>query len=298
MDNKNLKGCLFAVLSAIIYGSMPLMAKYVYADGVTPLTLVFLRNLFSVVPLAILAYREKKTLKIPVSALPAIGFMSLLGCCLTPVLLFSSYQYIPSGLATVFNFAYPSFVVVGEILLLRKKTRVSSVMSVLLCIVGISMFYTPQETINLTGAALALVSAMTFAGYVLLLSRFDCSRVSGFLFTLYITSISSVLTFGLCLVTDSLVFPATMTGWGMCILLSILVTTIAVVLFQQSVFLIGGEVTSILSTLEPITGVVIGVLVFQEPFGVRTLLGTVLVIAASIITVVFNLMKRSKKELL
>ena len=101
MDNKNLKGCLFAVLSAIIYGSMPLMAKYVYADGVTPLTLVFLRNLFSVVPLAILAYREKKTLKIPVSALPAIGFMSLLGCCLTPVLLFSSYQYIPSGLATV-----------------------------------------------------------------------------------------------------------------------------------------------------------------------------------------------------
>ena len=294
MDYKNLKGCLFAVLSAVIYGSMPLMAKYVYADGVTPLTLVFLRNLFSVVPLAMLAYRQNKSLKIPASTLPAIALMSLLGCCLTPVLLFSSYQYIPSGLATVFNFAYPSFVVVGEILFLRGKTRASSVLSVLLCIAGISLFYTPQEPIHFTGAALALISAMTFAGYVLLLSRFDSSRVSGFLFTLYITSISSVLTFGLCLATDSLAFPATMTGWGVCILLSLLVTTVAVVLFQQSVFLIGGEVTSILSTLEPITGVVIGVLIFQETFGLRTLVGTVLVIIASVITVFFNLMKKSK----
>jgi drug/metabolite transporter (DMT)-like permease len=66
------------------------------------------------------------------------------------------------------------------------------------------------------------------------------------------------------------------------------------VLFQQSVFLIGGEVTSILSTLEPITGVVIGVVIFQEAFGIRTLMGTVLVIAASVITVFFNLMKKSK----
>ena len=29
----------FALLSAVIYGCMPLMAKYIYADGVTPLTL-------------------------------------------------------------------------------------------------------------------------------------------------------------------------------------------------------------------------------------------------------------------
>ena len=295
MYHQKIKGCFYAIVSAMIYGAMPLMAKFVYTDGVTPLTLVFLRNLFSVVPLAILAYREKKTLKIPLSALPSIGLMSALGCCLTPALLFSSYQYIPSGLATVFNFAYPSFVVVGEILFLRKKGRVSSILSVLLCAVGISMFYTPQEAFNLTGSALALASAITFAAYVLLLSRFDSRKVSGFLFTLYITSISSVLTLGLCLATDNLVLPATITGWGLSILLSILVTTIAVVLFQQSVFLIGGEVTSILSTLEPIIGVAIGVVVFGEAFGFRTFLGTVLVIIAAVITVFFNILKKSKQ---
>ena len=65
MRSKTIKGCIFAVLSAVIYGCMPLMAKYIYADGVTPFTLVFLRNMFSLIPLGLLAYREQKTFKIP-----------------------------------------------------------------------------------------------------------------------------------------------------------------------------------------------------------------------------------------
>ena len=105
MGYKTVKGCIFAILSAIIYGSMPLMAKYIYADGVNAITLVFLRNLFSLAPLALLAYREQKTQKIPRSLIPSVTLMALLGCTVTPILLFSSYHFIPSGLATVFHFA-------------------------------------------------------------------------------------------------------------------------------------------------------------------------------------------------
>ena len=294
MNNRTIKGCCFAILSAVIYGCMPLMAKYIYADGVTPQTLVFLRNLFSLVPLGMLAYREKKTLKIPPALLPKIGLIGLLGCCLTPILLFSSYRFIASGPATVFHFAYPTFVVIAEILFLGKKLHISSLISVVCCTVGIGLFYTPQETFSFTGSGLALLSAVTFAGYVVLLSCFDDSEVSGFLFTFYIILISSMATLLICIVSGSFVLPATPAGWGLCILFSLLVTTCAVVLFQQSAFLIGGEGTSILSTLEPITSVVIGVVIFGEPFGIRTLIGTVLVILAGIITVFFSLLKKSR----
>ena len=71
-------------------------------------------------------------------------------------------------------------------------------------------------------------------------------------------------------------------------LFSLLVTTGAVVLFQQSTFLIGAERVSILSTLEPITSVIIGLFVFKEPLGMRMLFGTVLVISASILIVIFD----------
>ena len=295
MRYKPLKGYLYAVLSAVIYGSMPLMAKYIYADGVNPFTLVFLRNLFSLIPLALLSYREKKTLKISPRLLPSLIVISLLGCCITPILLFTSYQFIPSGLATIIHFTYPTFVVIAGILFLRKKASAISIISVLLCAAGIGMFYTPGQSIDLTGAALSLLSAVTFAGYVITLSRFDNSKLSGFLFSFYLTLISSIATFCICIATGSLSIPNSLQGWGLCILFSLLVTTGAVVLFQQSTFLIGGESASILSTLEPITSILIGVILFREPFGIKTLMGTTLVLIAGIITVVFNVAKKAKQ---
>ena len=293
MKKQMLTGYICAICSAIIYGCMPLMSKYIYADGVNPLTLVFLRNALSILPLGVLAYQESKTLAIPAKILPAISLMSFLGCSATPILLFSSYQFMASGTATVFHFVYPALVILLQIFFMRKKVQLSSIISVVLCVVGISLFYAPGEPLSITGSALALGSGLTFAIYVVLLSNFDRTHVSGFLFSFYVATISSIILLIICLVTGSLTLPTTLFGWGLCILFSLAVTTGAVVLFQHSTFLIGGERTSILSTLEPITGVILGVIVFGEPFGPRVLIGTVLVIAASVLTALWDMKKKN-----
>lgn len=285
MLSKNVKGYMFAVLSAVIYGSMPLMSKYIYADGVHPFSLVFLRNFLSLIPLGLLAYREHKTLKIPVTRLPDVGITSLFGCCFTPMLLFSSYRFMPSGTATVFHFIYPAVVMVAGFVFLHKKVQPISILCMVLCVGGICLFYSPQQSISMKGSALALSSAFTFATYVVLLSRFQDARVSGFLFSFYTALVCCAVSFVICVATGNLTFPATLRGWGLCVLFSLLVTTGAVVLFQQSTFLIGGEKASILSTLEPITGVLLGGLVMGEDIGPRVLIGTALVVTASILIV-------------
>ena len=53
---KLIKGYIAVILSAVLYGCMPLMAKYVYADGVNPMTLVFLRNFLALPALAVMAF--------------------------------------------------------------------------------------------------------------------------------------------------------------------------------------------------------------------------------------------------
>ena len=122
MQNKKiLRGYLFVILSAVIFGLMPLMAKFIYAEGVNPPTLVLLRNAVSVPVLAMLAGLTGKSLRIPAKALPGMVVIALLGCCVTPLLLFSSYRHIPSGAATVLHFVYPAVVVVGEILFLKTR---------------------------------------------------------------------------------------------------------------------------------------------------------------------------------
>ena len=292
MTKNTVKGYVFAILSAVIYGSMPLMAKYIYADGVTPQMLVFFRNFFALVPLGVLAYAEKKTLKVERKILPKVSLIALLGCFATPMLLFSSYNYIPSGTATVFHFVYPAFVILGGILFFRTKAKLSNLLCVFLCVGGVMMFYSPSGTLNLEGSLLALASAVTFAAYIIILSRFDKGQLSGFLFTFYIAAVSSAASFLLCVFTGKLTLPQSVWGLLLCIMFSLLVTVGAVVLFQQSTFLIGGERTSILSTLEPITGILIGIIIFGEGFSLPVIIGSIMVVAASVLRAVLDMKKR------
>ena len=94
---KLLKGYIFVILSAVLYGLMPLITTHIKADGANSYTLVFLRNALSLPALAALALAQQKTLKVPVREIPTIALAALLGCCLTPVLLYCSCQRLLSS---------------------------------------------------------------------------------------------------------------------------------------------------------------------------------------------------------
>ena len=289
-----LKGYLFIITSALIFGCMPLGAKFIYAEGVNSLSLVFLRNCLAIPVLAFLAKSQGQSLRITKDALIEISITAVMGCCITPVLLFASYNYLESGTATIFHFIYPAVVVIGGILFLREKLRKNVLLCVLICTVGICLFYNPGEPINLLGSVLALLSGITYAAYILLLSVSKHKEISGFKFSFYIALICSVLLLLVCLVSGQLTFPVTLRGWLLCIAFSLSLCVGAVVLFQQGTFLIGGQRAAILSTVEPITSIFMGVIVFQETVTIRTALGSFLVVLASILIAVFD-MKSSKK---
>ena len=200
-----IRGYLFVIISAVIYGCMPLMAKFIYMDGVNAMTLVFLRNCLALPVMAILALGQAKTLKVSLKALPRIGLLALLGCCLTPLLLFSSYVFISSGTATVLHFIYPAMVVALGALFLRSRVSGRNLISVILCVAGICLFYDPQQTLDWRGALLAVGSGLTFAIYVLMLPNTQKHGVGGLLLSFYIAAISSAWMLIMCMVASFIV---------------------------------------------------------------------------------------------
>lgn len=83
-------GYFFVILSAVIFGCMPLGANFLYAQGVTPMSLVFLRNLLSLPLLALLGSRQgglrigRDALReVGVAAFSAAGSPPL--CCSAPI---------------------------------------------------------------------------------------------------------------------------------------------------------------------------------------------------------------------
>ena len=300
--NKLLLGYVMVILSAVIFGLMPLMTRVIRGDGANSMTIVLLRNLLSLPVLAILAYAQSKTLKIPVKALPSMAGAALMGCCLTPIFLYISYEYLSANdsVATVFHFIYPAVVVLGGWIFLKEKINKGVLLSLLVCIVGICLFYDPSKPLNMTGAILALVSGVTYAIYVLFLSVFKYKQVNGFLFSFYIATICSVVLLTVCLVMGAvfpkgtmlgdlfaLQLPKSGVGWSMSVFFSLVLNVGAVVLFQKGTFLIGGQRASILSTMEPVTSIVVsigsGVVI-----GVGSLIGSVLVIASAVMIAIFD----------
>ena len=287
-----LKGFLYVILSAVIYGTMPLMAKHIYSEGVNPLSLVFLRNLLAFPFLAILAKVSGNSLAAKLKDIPTIGIVGLMGCCITPLLLFSSYNYMDTGTATIFHFIYPGVVVLIGFLFLKKKVGAGTIVSLLLCMGGIALFYTPGSPISVAGSVYAFTSGVTYAVYVVLLANFRRKELSGWVLSFYISLICSVVLFCVCIAFGQLSLPVSIKGWGLSLLFALAVNVGALVLFQNGARIIGGEKAAILSTFEPITSVVAGTLFLGEVIGVRTGIGTVMVLVASVLIAVFDSRKQ------
>ena len=204
-------GYLCVILSAVIFGCMPLGANFLYAQGVTPMSLVFLRNLLSLPVLALLCQKQGG-LRISRGALLETSLTGFFGCCITPILLFSSYCYLASGMATVFHFAYPVIVVLGG-LVLRERVQKKVLFCAVLCSLGILLLIDPSGAVDPLGVALALTSGVTYAVYILLLAHFHHREVMGFRMTFYMALISAVCMFFLCLFSHQLCLPQALAGW-------------------------------------------------------------------------------------
>ena len=92
-----------------------------------------------------------------------------------------------------------------------------------------------------------------------------------------------------CLLSDGFSMPQSFLGWLLCVAFALAINVGAVVLFQNGAFLIGGQKASILSTVEPITSLLIGFAFLNERLGALSIIGSVLIISASVLISVFDI---------
>lgn len=80
-------------------------------------------------------------------------------------------------------------------------------------------------------------------------------------------------------------FDLTMQGWIAEIILALFATVFGLVLFQRGLFLCGPVRASLLSTFEPLTGVMLGLVVFHETLTGRLCAGMGFILLSTIILV-------------
>ena len=285
---KSLKGNLFIILSACIFGFTPIMGKITYLNGSNSIMLTFLRTFFCVPVLWIILKQQKVSFKLSKTQFKQLLIISFIGSAVTTLMLYQSYNYIPVGTATTLHFVYPVFVDLGAILIFKEHLTKPKILALVIATAGISFFMGGKIEGGLLGILLALVSGLTYAFYILYLDKSSLLALHPLKLSFYINLFVAGFVFIYGLFTGTLTLDITPMGWLLSFLVAMLCGFLGITLFQVGVKLSGGTTAAILSMFEPITSVVCGIAFLGEPITVKSVLGCALILTGVTILTVFK----------
>lgn len=270
------------IFSAIVYGSTPLIASYIYSFGCSPSTLSFLRALLAC-PFLLFIARTQFCEKTQIRQAAMLGSIAGVIDGITTLTLYTSYSHLPTSMVTTLHFVYPVFVTLGSVFVFKSKLSKVQSLCTALCIVGIFLSFSHQGGGSALGWFLAIFSGLSNAVYMLCVAKMDVSAQAGGYFTFF-TMLSSACAVGAySLLSGELAFPVGFGAWGAILAFAVGSGCLVVTVYQRGIRLIGAQDAAILSTFEPITSTFIGVLILSETINFRTGLGCVMILSAVII---------------
>ena len=295
--NKKFVGILCAIGAAVCYGTNPLGALNLYAEGMnTPSVLFFRFGLAWVIIAVVMLFKavgRRESLKLSwreFGTLSALGLL-FIGSSLT---LYLSFHHMPAGVASTILFTYPVMTALIMTLFFHERVRLATVASILLSLAGVLLLYWSDAggTLSLAGVVLVLVSALTYALYIIVVDKSPLA-MSSFKINFYVLfyCAAGMALFAL-LSGQPLQLPPTPRAWLWVGWLAIVPAIMALVMMVYAAKYLGSTPTAILGALEPTTAVLIGIFVFGEPFGPRLLVGIVLILAAVTIIVLSKSARR------
>ena len=280
-----LKGFLFAALSAVCYGTNPLGALNLYAQGYSPENVLFYRFFTAALLLfaVILAKGShfRVTLK-ELAALIAFGFLF----AVSSLTYYASFKYMDAGLASTLLFLYPLEVSVMMAIFFKERIKLWTIVSIAVSMSGVALLYRGGDGTALSTAGLALVfaSSLSYAIYMVMANRINL-QMGAVKMTFYAICFCLVFLLLYSVIFGS-GFPPLFTqasSWGWGFMLGLVPTVLSLIFMVKAVKIIGSTPTAILGALEPVTAVAIGVLVFGEILTGRLIAGIVLILGSTVL---------------
>lgn len=281
--NTRTKGLLATMISAVFFGFIPLFVKTICAGGGNSVSTAFYRFFLSVPILYIYLKAQGISMRITRTEFAKIALITIFGYGGTAVLLFSSYNFIPSGMSTTIHFMYPVFTILGCMIFFKEKVSPLKLLCVALCFGGILLFYNGESGGSVLGMALSFLSGVTYAFYTIYLEKSGLQKMENLKLIFYMNTVAAAMILVMALLTVQFTLRLTPLAWGTAVFFATATSLIGVLGYQIGVKCIGPQNAAILSTFEPITSVIVGVLVYREAFSARTLLGCLCVLSAVVI---------------
>ena len=298
------KGAFYVFLSAAGFSVKAILAKLAYEAGADVITILFLRVLFAAPLFMLLAYwnaqHQKDAKNLSRNEILSLLGLGLLGYYLSSLMDFTGLTYISASLERIILFSYPTLVVVFTALFFRSSLKKNDYIALVLTYLGILVIFSEEMTQStliptqtlITGSVLIFGSAFTYAMY-LIGSGFIIPRIGAMRFTAYSMLIATFAIFIHYFIVKGFTFPAydnPIIWYG--IAMAIISTFMPAVCLAEGIKLIGSEKSSVISTIGPVSTIVLANIVLGETMTWIQIAGTFVVLIGVLI---ITLNKENKK---
>ena len=293
------KGFLYGIVASSTFGLLPLFTLPVMGEGLTTFSILSYRMLFASILVAVLMLIGRVSFA---TNLKELRWFAVLGFLYygSAALLFQAYGGMASGLATTLHFMYPVSVTVIMALVYKQRPSVVTICAIILSLVGVALLCLRESSTgvsSLLSVFLVLLSGVCYAVYLVLVSTVRrINQQNSQKLTFYVLMFSGAFFMLSALQGGGLqIIPSASAGINL-LLMATLPTLLSNLALVRSVKNIGSTLTSVLGAMEPLTAIIVGILVFDESLRGLMVVGIILILVSVSLIVLSPLLDKRIAE--
>ena len=294
--NRMIRGMIFTIVSALLFGVTPILASITFDMGSNANTLTFYRNLM-VVPVLLCVMLVKK---IPFRiSMRELGFLLLIGVGFlvsTTYMLYESYNYVGVGTATTLHFIYP--VVTALICRVVFKERLGrwKLLALLAAGFGVFFFLDRDGAAGLPGILLALISAVTYGCYLTGMDKTPLRAMPPIKVACYMGFFNALAMMVVDIPVGKINFFLPPLAMGYTFIVAICTSFLAVALLQKGIHDLGASTAAVFCMFEPVSSVIAGCLILNETMTWEKLVGCIIILGGVTMMVFADLRNQRRTQ--
>ena len=269
--------------AAALWGVIGLWNRNLMAAGLSPLSIVVVRNLGGMALLALFfLVRDRSVFRVAPGHLKYFFGTGVVSVVLFTVCYFSCQKLCSLAAASILLYTAPSFVVLLSAVLWREPVTKKKLLALLLTLVGCALVcgvFSGDVSVTLPGVLLGLGSGFFYALYSIF-GRYALAHYPPLTVTVWTFLFAGPASLVLLRPAElAAAFSGGPGVWATALCLAVFSTAAPYVLYTWGLARTDPGRASILASLEPVAAALTGVLAFGEPMGVPAALGILCVLA-------------------
>ena len=282
MKSQEHRGSLYAIGSGVLYGSVGYFGLSAINGHLSTSNMLFWRFFISSVVILLILIPQLRTINDSYKQMLGAFVNGAFYYSLSTLLYFLASQYIGTGLSMVIFFTYPVIIMLLNYFFYGQLIPKIYYLAIFIILIGMMLLINTKEmAFDMFGISLGLASAFFYACYLWFSKK---NTISPNVSTLMVCLGCMMTCFLVAYFGNTFEVPSSTTVWMNLLGIGIIATVLPILLMLHSLKYISSERASLLSVLEPVFVVILGVFLLGEELEPWHAFGIVFILAGALIT--------------